>query len=182
MDGGPVELPTGAAPEGGTEAEVSPTARVVSDAIAYVCGLALAAATVAIGLGTFGRRLFAFSIPWAVDAAVLTMIVLTFLGATAVALHDGHITVDLVTSRLRGVAAHRLEVAGLVLSVVTLLLVAAAGLDHVLSDLASGRRYNGNFVRLPRALVIAFVPFGLVMLSGVYTTRLVRLVRRGPEP
>lgn len=159
--------------------EPSKAARRIGNLIAYVCGAMLLAATLAVSAGIVGRRLFAYSIPWAVDAAVLTMIVLTFVGATAVALSDGHITVDLITSRLRGVRRHRVEFAGHIISIVTLLFVMAAGLDHVFSDLRTGRQYMGNFLALPRAWVIALVPLGLAMLSGAFAARATWLWRRG---
>lgn len=156
------------------------TARRIRTALGYLTGTILVAATFVISVGVVGRRILAYSVPWAVDAAVLTMIVVTFLGATAVALDEGgHITVDLVTSRVSDVRRRRLEFFSVAVSVVTLLLVAAAGLDHVFSDMASGRQYAGNYVRVPRAWVMGFVPLGLVMLSAVYVVKLYRMWRSG---
>lgn len=81
--------------------------RALALATAALCGALLLALTGVTVVDVVGRYLFDSPLPGAAEVTELLVMAIVFAGLPAVSLADGHVTVDLVTSRLggRGAAA-----------------------------------------------------------------------------
>lgn len=70
------------------------------DALAVISGANLCGLTVLICADVAARTFRLFSMPWSLDVAEYSLLVITFCGAPWVLVHGGHISVDIVTDRL----------------------------------------------------------------------------------
>ncbi len=73
-------------------------------ATAVLCGAALVALTLVTVADVVGRYLLSHPLPGAAEYTEILLMAIVFMGLPAVCLDDGHIAVDLFTSRLRGLA------------------------------------------------------------------------------
>lgn len=70
------------------------------DALAVVAGAGMCGLTVLICADVAARTFRLFAMPWSLDVAEYSLLVITFLGAPWVLVHGGHISIDIVTSQL----------------------------------------------------------------------------------
>lgn len=88
-------------------------------ATAVLCGAFLVALTLVTVADVIGRYLLSSPLPGAAEYTEILLMAIVFMGLPAVCLDDGHISVDLLTASLRGVAAKvQLNLGRLVVSVV----------------------------------------------------------------
>lgn len=71
-------------------------------ATAVLCGALLIALTLVTVIDVVGRYLLSSPLPGGSEYTELLLMAIIFCGLPAVCLDDGHISVDLITSRLRG--------------------------------------------------------------------------------
>ncbi len=98
--------------------------RAAGAATATLCGLLLLALTGVTVADVVGRYALAAPLPGAAEMTELLVMATVFAGLPAVALADGHVTVDLLTARLRGPAATAQVVAARLLGAAVLALAA----------------------------------------------------------
>ena len=82
------------------------------DALAVIAGAGLCGLTALICADVAARSFRLFAMPWSLDVAEYSLLVITFFGAPWVLVHGGHISIDIVTERLA--PARRRRVASLV--------------------------------------------------------------------
>ena len=70
------------------------------DGLAVIAGANLCGLTVLICTDVAVRTFRLFSMPWSLDVAEYSLLVITFGGAPWVLVHGGHISIDIVTDRL----------------------------------------------------------------------------------
>ncbi|AEV37339.1 TRAP dicarboxylate transporter, DctQ subunit [Pseudovibrio sp. FO-BEG1] len=76
--------------------------RKLRSGASVLCGLLLLALVAVTVIDVIGRYLFASPLPGAPEYTELLLMAVIFTGLPAVCLDDGHITVDLFTSKFRG--------------------------------------------------------------------------------
>ncbi|EKF18123.1 TRAP transporter small permease [Nitratireductor pacificus] len=74
-------------------------------ATAVLCGAFLVALTLVTVVDVIGRYLLSSPLPGAAEYTEMLLMGIVFVGLPAVCLDDGHISVDLLTASLRGLAA-----------------------------------------------------------------------------
>lgn len=72
---------------------------------AVLCGAFLIALTLVTVIDVIGRYVLSSPLPGAGEYTEFLLMAIVFVGLPAVCLDDGHVTVDLFTSRLRGLAS-----------------------------------------------------------------------------
>ncbi|EIM73786.1 TRAP dicarboxylate transporter subunit DctQ [Nitratireductor aquibiodomus RA22] len=88
-------------------------------ATAVLCGAFLVALTLVTVVDVIGRYLLSSPLPGAAEYTEILLMAIVFVGLPAVCLDDGHVSVDLLTAGLRGVAERiQLNLARLVVAVV----------------------------------------------------------------
>lgn len=88
-------------------------------ATAVLCGAFLVALTLVTVADVIGRYLLSSPLPGAAEYTEILLMAIVFMGLPAVCLDDGHISVDLLTASLRGMAAKvQLNLGRLLVSVV----------------------------------------------------------------
>ena len=103
-------------PAGAPAARVRRGLRLVT---AVLCGALLLALTFVTVVDVIGRYLLSRPLPGAGEYTELLLMAIIFVGLPAVCLDDGHVSVDMFTSKLRGwLAAAQLAVARLFVGVV----------------------------------------------------------------
>jgi TRAP-type C4-dicarboxylate transport system permease small subunit len=70
------------------------------DLLAIIAGLGMCWLTLLICADVAARTFRLFAMPWSLDVAEYTLLVITFFGAPWVLVHGGHISIDIVTDRL----------------------------------------------------------------------------------
>ncbi len=70
------------------------------DALAVIAGAGLCGLTALICADVAARSFRLFAMPWSLDVAEYSLLVITFFGAPWVLVHGGHISIDIVTERL----------------------------------------------------------------------------------
>jgi TRAP-type C4-dicarboxylate transport system permease small subunit len=70
------------------------------DAFAVIAGAGMCGLTVLICVDVAARTVRLFAMPWSLDVAEYSLLVITFLGAPWVLVHGGHISIDIVTGQL----------------------------------------------------------------------------------
>mgnify|MGYP000551383505 CR=1 FL=1 len=88
-------------------------------ATAVLCGAFLVALTLVTVADVIGRYLLSSPLPGAAEYTEILLMAIVFMGLPAVCLDDGHISVDLLTASLKGMAAKvQLNLGRLLVSVV----------------------------------------------------------------
>ncbi len=82
------------------------------DTLAVIAGASMCGLTALICTDVAARSFRLFAMPWSLDVAEYSLLVITFFGAPWVLVHGGHISIDIVTERLA--PARRRRVASLV--------------------------------------------------------------------
>ncbi len=113
MPGTPVGVPGGAGSDlrssMPTPSQPSPRTPLdlVIDGFAIVSGVTLCALTVLICADVAVRFSGAFTIPWSLEVAEYSLLIVTFLGAPWVLANGGHISIDIVVERLAATTRRR---------------------------------------------------------------------------
>lgn len=72
----------------------------IIDGLAVVSGACMCGLTGLICADVAARTFRLFAMPWSLDVAEYSLLIITFCGAPWVLLHGGHISIDIVTDRL----------------------------------------------------------------------------------
>lgn len=164
-----------------TVADTGPVVRFLRRVLGGVAALLVFGMMLVTVIDVAGRYLFAAPLPGAFEVTEITLAIVIFLGLPLVCFEDGHISVSLITERLRGVA-RRLQSAGAALiGGATLALVAWRIYEHG-AQLASYGDVT-IFLRLPKG-PIAYLLSALAAISAFYLFyRGIRLLdSRRPPP
>ncbi|WP_425402961.1 TRAP transporter small permease [Hwanghaeella sp.] len=148
-----------------TAEDAGPVVRILRRVLGGIAALLVFGMMVVTVIDVAGRYLFSAPLPGAFEVTEIALAVVIFLGLPLVCFEDGHISVSLITERLRGMA-RRLQSAGAALiGGVTLALVAWRIYEHG-AQLASYGDVT-IFLRLPKG-PIAYLLSALTAVSAVY--------------
>jgi TRAP-type C4-dicarboxylate transport system permease small subunit len=150
----------------------------LSTIISISAGTLLILAAVVVSVGTVLRHAFSYSMAWTVDISNLAILAVTFVGATLVSTQGGHITVDFLITRTKGLTTDVLKVCSQLATIITLVVVGAVCVEQVLDEIGSGRPYLGEGLTFPSAWVSAVLPAGLLLLVAFAVKEIVESIRR----
>ena len=140
---------------------------LVVNGFAVVSGATLCALTLLICADVAARFSGAFTIPWSLEVAEYSLLIVTFLGAPWVLAQGGHISIDIVVERLTGSTRRRVVLASHAMGAVV------CGVLVVFSTGAWWRSYSdGTMVHqtlvFPEWLLYAVPPPVFVMLTAIF--------------
>jgi TRAP-type C4-dicarboxylate transport system permease small subunit len=147
------------------------------DVLALIAGVLICVLIVVITLDVFSRNTKLFSMPWSLDVAEYTLMVITFFGAPWVLREQGHIVVDLMLQNLSPKSRRSIErfahvlgaiVCGVLTYFFTLQLVRSFQLGNLLYETFT----------FPEWYIYTVAPPTFLILTIIF----VRWVIRPPEP
>ncbi len=147
----------------------------VVDGFAVVSGLTLCALTVLICADVAARYTGAFTIPWSLEVAEYSLLVVTFLGAPWVLVHGGHISIDIVVERLTGSARRRVKLASYAVGAVVSGILLAYSIRAWWGSYSQGTLVHQTLV-FPEWLLYAVPPPVFLLLTVIF----LRWLRRPP--
>jgi TRAP-type transport system small permease protein len=141
------------------------------DALAVIAGATMCGLTLLISVDVAARSLRLFAMPWSLDVAEYSLLVITFLGAPWVLVQGGHISIDIVTERLAPGPRRR------VAALVNLLCIVVCGALVWFSLAAWWRSFSaGTLVHetwiFPEWWLFAVPPPIFLILMGIFWRRL----------
>jgi C4-dicarboxylate transporter, DctQ subunit len=104
------------------------------------------------------------------------MVYITFLGAAWVLRRDGHVTVEIFVSSLRPDASRLVQMSASIIAAAACLAIAWFSTQTVLLSLERGVVVAAE-LEIPRAVNLAVIPLGFLLLGIEFVRRLVRLYR-----
>lgn len=140
---------------------------------AVLAGGLLIATVVAVSMDVVLRNLGMGSLPWIVQTSEYVVLWVPFLTAAWLLRRGGHVTVDLVSSRLSDTSRHRLYLAVMVVCLVVVAALTYIAAGSVWTSYTRGTVIRGP-VTVPRWVVHSVVPVGL----GLMTLEFARLILR----
>lgn len=143
---------------------------------AIVAGMMMCALTMLICFDVAARHLRLFAMPWSLEVAEYSLLVLTFLGTPWVLVTGGHISIDIVVDRLAPTSRRRLRRTSYALG---------ATVCAVMTVFAAGAWWHSYFqgtlvvetFTFPEWYFFALPPPIFLMLTGIF----LRWLRHPPE-
>ena len=111
-----------------------------------------------------GRRVFGSPIPGQVEASILALVLILYLGLAYTQLEKGHIRVDVLVSRIKGWKRELAEVLSLFLSLIVSVLMLWATAKQAYISLV-GREFISGIIAFPVWPGRCAVTFGFALLS-----------------
>ncbi len=108
--------------------------------------------------------------PWMLEIVEYALLYLTFLGAAWVLKEEGHIKMDLIVTRLNPKAELWLNIVTSIIGTVVCLIITWYGITVVLGLYHSGQ-YFAAYLKPPKYIIVAIVPFGTLLLSIQFIRR-----------
>jgi TRAP-type C4-dicarboxylate transport system permease small subunit len=146
------------------------------DALAAIAGAGLCGLTVLICVDVAARKLSLFAMPWSLDVAEYSLLVITFFGAPWVLVHGGHISIDIVTERLRPERRRRVAIATNFLCVVVCAALLWFSMGALWRSFSQGNLIHETWV-FPEWWLLAVPPPIFLILMGIF----LRWLRRPRE-
>jgi TRAP-type C4-dicarboxylate transport system permease small subunit len=129
------------------------------DGLNGIAVVILVGVILSVMLEVFLRYFFNRPQKWVVEISEYALLYITFLSAAGVLRKEGHIVVDLLTSRLGSKSRHLLSIIQyvgiLLVSIVLLAVGARTTLDHYRRGI-----YNPTLLQIPTAYVLVVIPVG----------------------
>jgi TRAP-type C4-dicarboxylate transport system permease small subunit len=149
----------------------------VNIALSYICAAIVVFMTVSIIYDVLARLLFKAPTIWVIDINEYLLVYLTFLPAAWILMHDRHVKVELLTSRL--VRPQRLRLAFItdILACAYCMILAWQGWIVAWEALQRGYEFS-TALAFPRFPVIVIIPVGAAWLALAFMIRLWANARR----
>ncbi len=151
-------------------------ARLV-DLLAWIAGVLICAVVVLICVDVFARNTRAFNMPWSLEVAQYTLLVITFFGAPWVLRNQGHIVIDLVLQNMAPDRRAKVERVGYVICAVVCAVLTYFACRVWLRSFNAGNMIHETFV-FPEWWVMSVAPPIFLILTAIF----VGWVLRPPAP
>ncbi|NYT45469.1 TRAP transporter small permease [Pollutimonas thiosulfatoxidans] len=132
--------------------------------------------TFLVVLQVFGRNLFLAGLPWADELARYGGLGIVYLAIPLLLLHDKHIAVDIISSRLRGGPRYALQVLSEAIIVLFSGFFMVAGYEF----LSRAGKFTTPALSMPNLVFYLPTTIGMVLFAAVAVQRLWRAVNRRP--
>ncbi len=144
--------------------------------LAVVAGVLMCLLTVLVCVDVAVRNFRLFAMPWSLEVAEYSLLVVTFFGAPWVLLTGGHISIDILIDRLAPGARRRMRLASYALGALVCAVLAGFSTGAWWNSFSDGTMVVETFV-FPEWLFFAIPPPVFLMLGGIF----VRWMRHPPE-
>ncbi len=145
------------------------------DAMAVVAGAGMALMALWITYEVITRYFFNNPTVWATDLSEYMLLYGTFLAGPWLVREDGHITIDLLLTRLTPRQRHVLGAVSALIGAAVMAVLCWQGLEATLDAFTRGQMIAKTW-RVPRAAVWAVIPFGSFFLVVEFIRAAVRSV------
>jgi len=142
----------------------------VLDALAILAGALLYFLMISIFFDVTLRFFFGRPLGWAVEFSEYTMLYIVFLGTAWVLRQEGHVAVDVVTSRLSPKIQTYLNIITSILGAIICLIITGYGVVSTLSSFQRGLTI-GAMPEYPKWLLLGIIPLGSLVLAVQFARR-----------
>lgn len=118
--------------------------------------------------------------PWVVDITSQSLLFIGFLGAAWVLKRDGHITLDLLITRLNPKAQIILNTIMSIIGVVICAIITRYGIEVTWEHFQQGIR-SATYLEIPRGPLLAVIPVGSLLLSLQFLRRTINYIKSWRE-
>ncbi len=146
------------------------------DALAVIAGVVMCALTVLVCVDVGVRNFRLFAMPWSLEVAEYSLLVVTFLGAPWVLVTGGHISIDIVVDRLAPDARRRTRFLSYAVGALVCVVLLGFSVGAWWNSFSDGTLVVETFV-FPEWLFFAVPPPIFLMLAGIF----IRWMRHPPE-
>jgi TRAP-type C4-dicarboxylate transport system permease small subunit len=146
------------------------------DTLAVIAGAVMCALTVLVCVDVGVRNFRLFAMPWSLEVAEYSLLVVTFLGAPWVLVTGGHISIDIVVDRLAPDARRRMRFVSYALGALVCVVLLGFSIGAWWKSFSDGTMVVETFV-FPEWLFFAVPPPIFLMLAGIF----MRWMRHPPE-
>ena len=141
-----------------------------------VGGLLVLFMALAVSWSVLARRFLGIPVAWATEVSAYLLLYMTFLTAPWLVREHAHVRVDILVNQVSAPTRRRLELFAAVVSVVAAgLLVWYGGL--VSYEAARAQAVVTNILGTPKALLLAVIPLGSLLVLVQYLRHIVRTDR-----
>lgn len=144
--------------------------------LAVIAGVLMCLLTVLVCLDVGVRYFRLFAMPWSLEVAEYSLLVVTFFGAPWVLVTGGHISIDIVVDRLAPDARRRMRLISYGLGALVCAVLLGFSIAAWWRSFSDGTMVMETFV-FPEWLFFAVPPPIFLMLAGIF----VRWMRNPPE-
>lgn len=152
----------------------------INEITGRICFILLVAAGIILVYEVLVRYIFRFPTIWEIESSIYLIMFVTLVGAGYGLKHDAHINIELVIKFLPPKVRHRLLIAGSILSLIFVVVVAWRGLVMWWEAYHLGWR-SGTLWNPPLAIPYAFIPIGMILLALQYIVHIAELIFKKPE-
>ena len=136
----------------------------IVDFFAFLSALIITAMVAVLFYEVFMRYVIHRPPPWAWEICESMLFLITFLGAAWLLRRNGHVSVDIVCSRLRTKTRTVVSMLTSFLGMVICLLITWAGIWITVDHFQAGITVPG-YLDIPKAPFLLFIPLGCLMLA-----------------
>jgi C4-dicarboxylate transporter DctQ subunit len=150
----------------------------VEDALAFVASCMLVFTVVFVPIDVGSRYFFGAPITWVYEVTEYILLMVPCLGMAWLARHDGHVVIDVLTSRLPPGAQRRLAAAVFLLVALTCAFVAWWGGVVTLQSFQAKATIE-NVLQTPQWLIYICIPLGFALTAFEFGRKGVRAAWTG---
>ena len=136
---------------------------VLTNAFIFLAGVLLTLIMLAVCTDVVMRYLFNRPIFWVAELSEYSLLYITFLGTAWLLKQDGHVKIDLFTSRLAPQKRERLAIVSGIIGVFISVVFTYFGFKVTLNHFVRGV-YNPTLLEFPKGPLIAVIPIGFFLL------------------
>jgi TRAP-type C4-dicarboxylate transport system permease small subunit len=148
----------------------------LSDTSGYLSLVAVVCAMLAITYEVAARYLFRWPTVWEIEAAIYFLIFATFVGSAFALKEEKHISMDVITARLRPSWRARVELVGAVASLAFCVLASVKGWAMWWEAFSLGW-HSDSLWAPPLAVPYFFLPLGFTLVSLQYLVNIAGRIR-----
>ena len=135
--------------------------------LAYISGALICGVVVLICLDVFARNTRAFNMPWSLEVAQYSLLVITFFGAPWVLLNQGHIIIDLLLQNMQPARRAKIERVGYVICAVVCAILTYFACRVWLRSFNAGNMVHETFV-FPEWWIMSVAPPIFLLLTVIF--------------
>lgn len=148
----------------------------VINGFAIIAGFGMCALTVLVCFDVAVRNFHLFAMPWSLEVAEYSLLMITFFGAPWVLLTGGHISIDIVVDRLPPEPRRRMRRTSYAVGALVCALLVVASTISMWKSYSDGTLVHETLV-FPEWFLFVIPPPIFLMLFGIF----VRWIRSPPE-
>jgi TRAP-type C4-dicarboxylate transport system permease small subunit len=136
----------------------------VNNFFVFLAALCVVFMMVSITIDVAGRYFFNSPLIWGVEINENMILYMTFLAAAWVLKSDGHVSVELFTSRLRERPRNIVLLVNSIIGIIICLIVTWYGIELTYKDAVFGM-FKPTVLRIPNVYILWVIPLGTLMLA-----------------